>query len=183
MKDIVLRIMKRLLAEVADSPSELHIYDFDDTLVQTDSHVYLTTPDGKRRRLTPHEYAVYAAGHGDTFDYSDFEKVINPRPIMPMVDKMKDSISKLGVNRVFVLTARGNPQPVRDYLSTLGITGIRVFAVGTSNPIAKANVIRNEIVVCEPKRVLFYDDSPKYINSVRALEGEFPGVEIITIQV
>lgn len=183
MKDVMLRIMSRLLNEVAEVPSELHIYDFDDTLVQTDSRVYLMTPDGTRHQMTPHEYATYSPAAGDVFDYSDFEKVINPRPIMSMVRKLKSSISSLGHDRVFVLTARGNSQPVKDYLSILGINGIRVFAVGTSNPEAKAAVVRDEIVSGRPTRVVFYDDSPKYINSVQGLQSEFPDVKIDTIQV
>lgn len=182
MKDIMLRVMRRLLAE-SDGRGEIHVYDFDDTLVKTDSHVHVVHDDGSRRALSPHEYAVYTPMKGDTFDYSDFEQVKDPDPILSMVNKMKQSIMTLGRDNVFVLTARGNSGPVKEYLSTLGFGGIEVYAVGTSNPEAKAGVIRDHILSRALTRVVFYDDSPKYIDSVGGLRDEFPGVEIVTIQV
>ena len=177
----MIRVFDRLLSR-SRKPRELHVYDFDDTLVTTDSHVYVQRVDGTVVALTPHEYAVYERGPDEVFDYSDFERVVDPEPNLEMVQRMKRSIERLGSENVFVLTARGNPMPVKQYLSTLGFD-VRIYAVGTSDPEAKADVIRDQIVTHGYRRVEFFDDSPKYIASVGALHDEFPAVDIITIQV
>jgi hypothetical protein len=182
MKDIMLRVFDRLLSKTRRN-DELHIYDFDDTLVKTDSRVHVKNFDGKKTSMSPHEYVSYVPVAGDVFDYTDFEVVINPSPIMPMVDKMKKSIEDLGPDNVFVLTARGNPEPVKEYLATIGLGDIRVYAVGNSDPNAKADVVRNQILSKGYRRVEFYDDAPKYIASVSALSSEFPDVNINAVQV
>ena len=56
----------------------LRIFDFDDTLVKTDSYVYVNNGDSKIK-LTPGQYAVYNEKDGDQFDFSDFKKVKNPK--------------------------------------------------------------------------------------------------------
>jgi len=181
MKDILYRVYDRLLSR-RRPPDELHVYDFDDTLVHTDSYVYVEKSNGSRLALTPHDYASHERGLDDVYDYSEFEQVINPRPIKSMIAKMKHSIEKLGAENVFVLTARGNPIPVEDYLSTLGIN-VRVYAVGTSDPEAKARVIRDQVSSKGYRRVEFFDDAPKYVASVEALNAEFPDTAIIAVQV
>jgi len=180
MKDVFFRVFDRLLRPRLTD--ELHVYDFDDTLVKTDSYVYVEKSNGSRSTLTPHEYATHERELDDVYDYSDFEQVINPRPIVDMVNRMKESIETLGPENVFVLTARGDSLPVQDYLSILGLD-VRVYAVGTSDPEAKAKVIRDQILARGYRRVEFYDDAPKYIASVEALHVEFPDVDIVTVQV
>ena len=39
--------------------NKLRVFDFDDTLVMTDSVAYLTQADGTERELTPAEFATY----------------------------------------------------------------------------------------------------------------------------
>ena len=56
---------------------KLRVFDFDDTLVKTTSFIYVTN-NGKKKKLTPGEYAVYNEKPGDEFDFSDFSKVQNP---------------------------------------------------------------------------------------------------------
>ena len=41
------------------SGKKLRVFDFDDTLVQTKSNIYITHTDGKKSTLTPGEYEVY----------------------------------------------------------------------------------------------------------------------------
>ena len=52
---------------------KLRVFDFDDTLVKTTSFIYITN-NGKKRKLTPGEYAIYNEKPGDEFDFSDFQK-------------------------------------------------------------------------------------------------------------
>ena len=116
MDDIELRVLGRLLAEQDSRGSEIHVFDFDDTLVKTKSKIYLTSRDEVgnevKRSLTPREYAQYKRQHGDVFDYSDFEQVIEPEPVKPMMLNLMKSIRDSGIDNVFILTARGNSVPV-----------------------------------------------------------------------
>ena len=56
------RLLRGYIKEIARNKVEnkLRIFDFDDTLVTTDSKVRVKTADGKTLVLTPGEYAVYA---------------------------------------------------------------------------------------------------------------------------
>ena len=179
------QISLRLLFE-APVVAEINVFDFDDTLVKTKSHIYLTTAAGESVALTPGEYAVYDPKPGDTFDYSDFEQVKNPSPISHMLLKLRYAIRTLGNRNVFILTARGAAEPIRMFLEELGISDIDIVALGNSDPLAKAEVIKDEILTRGVKLVKFYDDSFKNIAAVKALryDEDIPeDVQIISVRV
>jgi hypothetical protein len=182
---IELKIFERLLSESIGD--EIHVFDFDDTLVKTNSKIYLTSRDELgneiKKSLTPREYAQYKRRDGDVFDYSDFEQVIEPQPVQSTMLKLRMAIQDFGEKNVFILTARGNPGPVREFLDSQGVPNIRIFAVGTSDPQAKAKVIEDEVLSRGIKRVKFYDDASKNIAAVKALRDDLPGVEIIAVKV
>ena len=187
MDDVELRVLGRLLAEQDSRGSEIHVFDFDDTLVKTKSKIYLTSRDEVgnevKRSLTPREYAQYKRQHGDVFDYSDFEQVIEPEPVKPMMLNLMKSIRDSGIDNVFILTARGNSVPVREFLNSQGIPEIRIFAVGTSDPEAKANVIKDEVLSRNDiSEVTFYDDAAKNIMAVRALRDNLRGIKNVKIK-
>ena len=187
MDDIELRVLGRLLAEQDSRGSEIHVFDFDDTLVKTKSKIYLTSRDEVgnevKRSLTPREYAQHKRQHGDVFDYSDFEQVIEPEPVKPMMLNLMKSIRDSGIDNVFILTARGNSVPVREFLNSQGIPEIRIFAVGTSDPEAKANVIKDEVLSRDDiSEVTFYDDAAKNIMAVRALRDNLRGIKNVKIK-
>jgi len=162
---------------------EIHVFDFDDTIVKTGSMIHVIAPDGETFSLTPRQYAMYSPAEGDVFDFSDFEGLIDPKPVNNTLLKLKIAIRDVGPANVFILTARGNQVPVREFLRDQGIPEIRIFAVGTSNPQAKAEVIENEVLSRKIKRVYFYDDAVKNIMAVRALRQDLPGVNIVAVKV
>ena len=69
----------------------LFVSDFDDTLAQTDSKIFLTR-GGKRIEMDPAAFAVYDEQPGDKFDFSEFDKLINPKPIQRFVKLLKQAI-------------------------------------------------------------------------------------------
>jgi len=71
------------------SGKKLRVFDFDDTLVQTKSNIYITHTDGKKSTLTPGEYAVYEPKKGDKFDFSDFQQVKQPQEIKGVTDWLR----------------------------------------------------------------------------------------------
>lgn len=187
MDDIELRVLGRLLVEQNSRGNEIHVFDFDDTLVKTKSKIYLTSRDEVgnevKTTLNPREYAQYERQRGDVFDYSDFEQVIEPEPVKPMMLNLMKSIHASGIDNVFILTARGNSTPVREFLNSQGVPEIRIFAVGTSDPKAKANVIKDEVLSRDDiSEVTFYDDAAKNIMAVRALRASLPKIKNVKIK-
>lgn len=175
----------RLLQE-SSRGKEIYVFDFDDTLVRTSSKIHLTTVDNRGKKnyvsLTPAEYASYTKKPNDVFDYSDFERVIDPKLITPTYALFRRVIQDFGHENVFILTARGAAEPIRKYLESLGVRGIRIFAVGSSDPREKARQISEEIISRGIKIVNFYDDAAKNIEAVRELRDKFPLVKIRTIR-
>ncbi len=99
---------------------KLRVFDFDDTLVKTKSHIYITHKDGKKSKLNPGEYAVYEPKEGDDFDFSDFQKVTDPQEIKGITNLLKRIVNASGERTVAILTARSAYKPVRDYLKDIG---------------------------------------------------------------
>jgi len=157
----------------------LFVSDFDDTLAQTDSQIYLTR-NGKKIVMNPAQFAHYEEQPGDTFDFSEFDKLINPKPIQRFVRLLKQAIGK--ADKIAVLTARGHTLPVAQFLRMHGITtGVSIAALGDANPQRKANYVKKHILDGYD-RVAFIDDSSKNVEAVKSLRQEFPDAKILVHQ-
>ena len=157
----------------------LFVSDFDDTLAQTDSKIFLTR-NGERIEMDPAAFAVYDEQPGDKFDFSEFDKLINPKPIQRFVKLLKQAIGR--ADKIAVLTARGHTRPVAQFLKMHGITsGVSIAALGDANPEKKAAYIRKHMNDGYDK-VAFIDDSPKNVQAVKALRTEFPEAKILVHQ-
>lgn len=168
------------LQKAGKEKRKLRVFDFDDTLVQTQSRVKLTKANGTVRLLTPGEYAVYEKEPTDTFDFSHFQDLIKPEEIRWMTKILKRVINKNGVNAAVILTARGSKKPVEKFFDLLGIPRIPIVALSDSDPHAKAQWILYVIKKFNYDVVEFFDDSEKNIKEVQALEPLVPGTKIIT---
>lgn len=157
----------------------LFVSDFDDTLAQTDAMITVIN-NGKKREMDPAEFAVYEPQEGDQFDFSQFDQLINPRPIERFVKLLKNAIGR--ADKIAVLTARGHTRPVAQFLKMHGITsGVSIAAIGSADPEKKASYIRKHIQAGF-NRVAFIDDSPKNIDAVKRLRSEFPEAKILAHQ-
>lgn len=157
----------------------LFISDFDDTLVTTNAHIIVTDKDGKVKKLTPAEYAVYEKEDGDQFDYSEFQDLIDPTPIPRYVRLLKRAVESSKVDKVAILTARGSEKPIVKFLKSVGITsGVKIVPLGDSNPERKKDYIRHQIQKGYD-RVAFADDSPKNVEAAKELRTEFPQVKLV----
>jgi phosphoglycolate phosphatase-like HAD superfamily hydrolase len=145
---------------------KLRVYDFDDTLVKTNSFIYVTHKDGKTSKLSPGQYAVYKERPGDKFDYKDFQQVTNPQIIKGYVELLRRMVNSGGSREVFILTARSAERPVSQFIKDLGINGVKVIALGDNNPEKKADWIEDRVKEGYDD-VFFVDDSPKNIDAVR----------------
>ena len=145
---------------------KLRIFDFDDTLVKTNSFIYVTHKDDKTSKLSPGEYAVYKERPGDTFDFKDFQQVTNPQLIKGYVELLRRMVNSGGSREVYILTARAAERPVSQFIKDLGIGGVKVIALGDNNPEKKADWIEDKVKEGYDD-IFFVDDSPKNIDAVR----------------
>ena len=164
------------------SGKKLRVFDFDDTLVQTKSHIYITHKDGKKSKLTPGEYAVYEPKNGDKFDFSDFEQVKQPQEIKGVTDLLRKLAKAEGERSIVILTARGVYKPIKDYLSDIGLRDIYVVALNSADPQDKADWIEQKIKEGY-NDVFFIDDSRKNVQAVKALEKKYPNIKLQVRQV
>lgn len=157
----------------------LFVSDFDDTLARTDAKV-IVVRDGERVEMDPAEFAVYEPDPQDKFDFSQFNQLINPRPIQRFVKLLKNAIGR--ADKIAILTARNHTKPVAQFLKMHGITdGVSIAAIGSADPEKKASYIRKHIQQGF-SRVAFIDDSPKNVEAVKRLRSEFPGAKILAHQ-
>lgn len=155
---------------------KLRVFDFDDTLVKTNSHIYITHKDGKKSKLTPGEYAIYEPKEDDQFDFSDFEKVKQPQEIKGVTRLLKN-IVRVGGSQIVILTARAAYKPIKQYLSDIGLDKLYVVALASNDPQDKANWIEGKIKDGVTD-VFFIDDSHKNVTAVKALSKKYPNVSL-----
>lgn len=168
---------KSINEEELPAGKKLRVFDFDDTLVKTNSFIYVKHGNGKQSKLTPGEYAVYEPKSDDQFDFSDFEKVQEPQEIKGITKLLKTVAKSEGERKVVILTARSAYKPVKDYLKDIGLDGMYVVALGDSDPQKKADWIEDKI-----KRgyndVFFIDDSHKNVAAVSKLKEKYPNIKM-----
>ncbi len=156
---------------------KLRVFDFDDTLVKTNSFIYVTHKDGKKSKLNPGEYAVYKERPGDVFDFTDFQKVSDPKLIKGYVELLKRMAASDSGRTIYILTARSAYKPVYDFIRSLGIRNLMVVALGDANPEKKADWIEAKVKDEGFDDVFFVDDSLKNVEAVRKRLKSYPSVK------
>ena len=156
---------------------KLKVFDFDDTLVKSNSKIYVTNK-GKKKTLSTGEYAVYKKKPGDEFDFSDFSKIIEPKQIKAMFKVFQNIYKASGNRRLTILTARAAYKPVRQFFKDIGYD-VYVIALSSSNPKDKSDWIETQIKKGYDD-ILFFDDSRKNIEAVKKLEKKYSDIKMTT---
>ena len=167
-------LLREMLAK--EAVKKVRIFDFDDTLVKTDSNVYVTQANGRSLKLTPGEYAVYDPKPGDQFNFSDFERVNNPQLIKQNVLMLKQQAQE--GKKIVILTARGAYLPIKRFFQRLKLEPY-VVALGDSDPQKKADYVE-ELIQKGYNDIAFIDDSLKNTNAVDALRHKYPSIKLTT---
>jgi hypothetical protein len=148
--------------------STLHIFDFDDTLVSSESKVYITKASGKSLALSSEDYAKYTPDEGDIQDFKDFDKYPqNPEIIEPVFAELRSAIALDGIESVVILTARANPGPVRAFLDANKISSIDIVATGSSDPMTKARYILDRVLKEDFDEVIVFEDNVRNLRTIR----------------
>ena len=163
----------------------LSVFDFDNTLAKTDTHVYIQKRGKLIKKLSTAQYAGYKLKKGESFDYHEFNKIIkNPRLIRKNFKILVKQLEKArknprGSRKVTILTARGVSMPVTTFFKTLGLKPY-VVALGSADPKDKADWIENQINKKNGyNTVYFMDDCKKNIVAINEMLEKYPEVESI----
>ena len=155
----------------------LHVFDFDDTLAKTKSGVSVRNKKtGETRKLNSGEFASFAPEDEHELDFSDFNKVVDPKPIKGL-DRAARNASRKGRD-VAILTARPpEAEPaIRKYLKSRGIRGkrLKIMAVGSSDPAAKRDALGAHLAGKKYHKVEYSDDHAPNVDAVGELQAQHP---------
>lgn len=171
------KYVKQLLNE-ASGVRSLRIFDFDDTLVVTDAVVRVSNKD-TTFELTPSEFATYDKKKGDVFDYTQFDVLVNPRPITWTLKMLQRAYEKHGAKSLVVLSARTLCKPIKTFMRKMGLSDVAVVALNDPDPKAKVKWIAERIKWNELEFVEFFDDSFKNVSAVKELNETFPNTKVV----
>ena len=171
--DIINSLIKEELKKKLNNPNpKLWIFDFDDTLVTSKSQVIVR--DAKENvieKIDTADYPTHKLNPGQKYDFSEFNKVINPERIevvfKTFVEKINDPNSK-----VYILTARQSDatEAIFNYLlekENVKLEKENIVAVGSSDPKEKVNRIIDWILDHEPSEVHYFDDANKNLDAFK----------------
>lgn len=143
----------------------LHVYDFDDTLVDTETSVTVITAAGDVKKLTSAEFATYKLQPGEKYDFTAFDQMIkDSKPIMKNLLQIKKSAANPNI-KTTILTARRVAFPIMQHLKQKYNLQVYVVGVGGANPELKADWIESN-VKRGYKNIKFIDDSIKNLEAV-----------------
>lgn len=161
----------------------LWVFDFDDTLVETDSRVMLVEGEGAPAVMSPAEFAARDQHEGDVYDFREFRLLINPRTITDTYVVMARAHAEDGPSRVIVLSARSVPDPILQYVISVGLSGVGIVALNDAAPRAKARWIENRLALGDVDELLFYDDSLRNVEAIGAIAPRHPHVRFVATHV
>jgi len=150
----------------------ISVFDFDDTLAQTNSQVIVTMPDGSTNKINATEFALQSAdleAAGATFDFSEFNKVIDGKkgPLFELALRRQDKFTS---KDIFILTAR--PQEaayaIHAFLKGIGleIPMSNITGLEDGRPQAKADWIIGKAAEGY-NNFYFADDAYKNVKAVQ----------------
>ena len=178
--------------ETRGGESELHIYDFDETIARVETSIpyVVKSPKGEiieKGKTTSVDFEKkqkelekdYDKGIIINFDFKAFEKQIGSAIVNePVYNKLLNSLEDPNI-KTTVLTARSIGHPVTRYLKSVGLDayvvplGMQVDGKVTGQD--KANWIDKRIKKTT-KRVYFVDDSEDNRAAVNFLKDKYPNI-------
>ena len=121
----------------------ISVFDFDETVGISENFVY-AKKGSETKKISSAEWPFVGdklLNEGWKMDFTDFNKVTKGKP-GPLMQKLKNQITKFGVDNVFILTARApeSQKAIQDYLASEGVylPSKNITGLGNSTGEAKA---------------------------------------------
>jgi hypothetical protein len=156
----------------------LLVCDFDDTLCYSPSVMInvknkLTNDISK---ISTHDWKNHIVDtQKNIYDWSEFDCLSkNHKPIMKILNILRDVYDVFGSEAITVLTARNNPSGPQEFLKLYGLNDVKVVALGAkaNDNAGKAKWIKQQIVTRNLNFVEYYEDNDAYIHEVKKLQNE-----------
>lgn len=162
-----------------------YVFDIDDTLLKTDSKIFVNKDGKKIKSLTPEQFNTYKLSKGEEFDFSDFisndtlvatgKKTDYWQVAQNVNNAIKNGTSK---STIYILTARPAvaKKGLHAFLVKNGLSELKldnVFNIGGRSPsstIAQLKKMVLKQVKKKHKEVTFFDDDPKNIALANELK-------------
>jgi len=157
-------------------PYKAVVFDFDETLVQTNAKIHVYKNNKKIKSLTSYEFNTYIAKSGETLDFSDFNDPLfvlsaTKYKMWPALENIyfKTSNGQENTN-IYILTARTSNIVGSIYTflkrNNIIIPETNIIAVGGDSAIDIAKLKGKILKELKEKymSILFYDDSVKNIK-------------------
>jgi len=167
---------------------KLRIFDFDNTLIVSDSKIKITKPNGQILYLNSANYLKYSIKETDKLDFSEFDEIINPTRVIEVSDILASilqaEVQQPEGRKVVILTARRSraKEKIRNFLlDCFGSISskIEIITLDSSKPEDKKEWIKEQLITHEYNDIQFFDDSKKNIVKVEELKKEFPHINIV----
>ena len=158
----------------------LRVFDLDDTLVKTQSYIYVKHKDGTETKMDPADYAKYDAKPGDEYDFRDFNRMLNKPQVIKKNFKLLQRMLKNPSKKVTILTARKLGFPIRKFFKDAYGMDVYPVALASNNPKDKADWIEKHIKKGYTD-IAFMDDSIKNVRAVGNLQKKYPDVRIKSV--
>ena len=158
------------------------VMDFDETLHEDmpgESTVIFATKDGVTKEITAADWpnvGEQMIKEGWTMDFSEFDKVTKGKA-GPLMQKLKNQITKYGVKDVHILTARSPAaaSAIQQWLKSHGINLPleNITGLGNSTGEAKANWIE-DFILQGYNDIYFVDDAASNVEAVQNMFDKYP---------
>ena len=175
------------VARKLDTPKKgISVFDFDDTLAKTKEKVIVNNSDGTTTELSAAQFAEQASNleaEGATFDFSNFDNVVNAKkgPLADLALKRQD---KFGSKDIFVLTARPQiaAQGIKTFLDGIGLNLPLSNITGLENgtPGAKGNWVASKAAEGY-NDFYFADDAYKNVQAVQEVLSQIDVNSVVQI--
>jgi len=175
------------LGRKLDTPKKgISVFDFDDTLAKTKEKVIVNNSDGTTKEISAAQFAEQASdleSEGATFDFSNFDNVVNAKkgPLADLALKRQD---KFGSKDIFVLTARPQiaAEGIKKFLDGIGLNLPLANITGLENgtPGAKGNWVAGKAAEGY-NDFYFADDAYKNVQAVQEVLSQIDVNSVVQI--
>lgn len=150
----------------------IHLFDLDDTLIQTRARVLVLDEAGRLlKALSPAEFSSYRPGPGESFDFREFSDlgILSRGIVVKYTKSIIDTIMRYGTRSHFgILTARSDKKLHAPFL-------IRLFRSLFDIRLAKEHIF----AVSDPRFAGYKDRAGE--RPVRVAEGRIPSFSQLSI--
>lgn len=166
--------------------NKCYIFDVDNTILTTDSKIYVLSNGEVEKSLTPEEFNTYKLEKGQSFNFDDFRssEVLHntgkKTPYWKIAQNVNDSIKRgTSKSEMYILTARpkGSKNDLFTYLKKMGLSELKmknVYTLGDRHAdltIAQLKKISLKQIKKHHTKAVFFDDDTSNIELAKELKN------------